>query len=29
MTSNQHTTYFNQLDKSLLREGRINIVKDC
>ena len=29
MTSNQHTTYFNQLDKSLLREGRIDIVKDC
>ena len=29
MTSNQHTSYFNLLDPSLLREGRIDIVKDC
>ena len=29
MTSNQHTSYFNQLDHSLLREGRIDIVRDC
>ena len=29
MTSNKHTSYFNNLDPSLLREGRIDIVKDC
>ena len=29
MTSNQNIAYFNQLDISLLREGRIDIVKDC
>ena len=29
MTSNKHTSYFNELDPSLLREGRIDIVKDC
>jgi hypothetical protein len=29
MTSNQHTSYFNNLDSSLLREGRIDIVRDC
>ena len=29
MTSNQNIAYFNQLDVSLLREGRIDIVKDC
>lgn len=29
MTSNQHTSYFNQLDSSLLREGRIDISTDC
>jgi ATP-dependent 26S proteasome regulatory subunit len=29
MTSNKHTSYFNDLDPSLLREGRIDIVKDC
>jgi len=29
MTSNKHTLYFNDLDPSLLREGRIDIVKDC
>ena len=29
MTSNKHTLYFNNLDPSLLREGRIDIVKDC
>ena len=29
MTSNQHTSYFNNLDSSLLREGRIDIVLDC
>jgi hypothetical protein len=29
MTSNQHTSYFNLLDSSLLREGRIDIVMNC
>ena len=29
MTSNKLTSYFNELDSSLLREGRIDIVKDC
>jgi len=29
MTSNKHTSYFNDLDPSLIREGRIDIVKDC
>ena len=29
MTSNKPTSYFNDLDSSLLREGRIDIVKDC
>jgi hypothetical protein len=29
MTSNKTTSYFNNLDPSLLREGRIDIVKDC
>lgn len=29
MTSNKHTSYFNNLDPSLLREDRIDIVKDC
>ena len=29
MTSNKPTSYFNDLDPSLLREGRIDIVKDC
>ena len=29
MTSNKPTSYFNELDPSLLREGRIDIVKDC
>ena len=29
MTSNKHNSYFNNLDQSLLREGRIDIVKDC
>ena len=29
MTSNKNTSYFNNLDPSLLREGRIDIVKDC
>ena len=29
MTSNKSISYFNDLDPSLLREGRIDIVKDC
>ena len=29
MTSNQNTSYFTKLEPSLLREGRIDIVKDC
>ena len=29
MTSNKSSSYFNDLDTSLLREGRIDIVKDC
>jgi hypothetical protein len=29
MTSNKNSSYFNDLDPSLLRDGRIDIVKDC
>jgi len=29
MTSKQYTSFFNKLEPSLLREGRIDIVKDC
>jgi hypothetical protein len=29
MTSNKHSSYFNNFDLSLLREGRLDIVKDC
>jgi hypothetical protein len=29
MTSNKYTSFFNNLEPSLLREGRIDIVKDC